>query len=69
MKTFQNNKNFFAQAQLRKTLTASITFELSYFNCDPQIAIRDKKAGSDNKQAYHAAYVYIIISLQKQDNS
>ena len=51
MNTFQNNlKNFCTSAvakKTNKTLTAIITFELSYFNCDLQISMRDEGAEKD----------------------
>ena len=31
----------------KETLTAIITFEPSYFNCDQQIVMRDEGAGRD----------------------
>ena len=48
MNTFQNNfapAVVLKQKKRTKTLTTIITFELSYFNCDHQIAMRDKEAG------------------------
>ena len=52
MNSFQNNlKSFCTNAvakQKKKALTAIIMFELSYFNCDQQIAMCDEGAGRDN---------------------
>ena len=47
-------------------LTAIFTFELSYFNCDMQIAMRDEGAGRniDNEPPLHSVTQAVNSSLQ-----
>ena len=54
MNTFQNNLKSFctstvAKTKKQKTLTAIVTFELNYFNCDMQIATRDEESWKGNQ--------------------
>ena len=51
---------------VKKTLTAIITFELSYFNCDLQIAVHDEGSRKEHRQrtAPHSVSQAVNISLQ-----
>ena len=71
MNTFLNNLKYFCTSTVvakkqTKTLTTIIAFELSYFNCDLQITMRDEAAerGHRKRTASHSV-TQVVNSSQK----